>query len=64
MAGKSTWHCDNMMVLVIINSGSSREPDAMHLRRCLAISEVKWGIQLWAKNVKGADNQVADDVSR
>ncbi len=30
-------------------------PEAMHLRRCLAFLEAKWGIQLWAEHVKGED---------
>ncbi len=56
--------CDNMAVVAIVNSGSSKEPEAMHLRRCLAFLEAKWGIHLWAEHIKGEDNQVADAISR
>ena len=28
--------CDNAAVVAILNSGDSRDPDALHLRRCLA----------------------------
>ncbi len=56
--------CDNMAVVAIVNTGSSREAEAMHLRRCLAFLEAKWAIQLWAEHVKGVDNEVADALSR
>ena len=56
--------CDNMAVVAIVNSGTSRETEAMHLRRCLAFLEAKWSIHLWAEHVKGSDNQVADAISR
>ena len=35
--------CDNMAVVAIVNSGTSKEKEAMHLRRCLAFLEAKWG---------------------
>ena len=57
-------HCNNMAVVAIVNSGSSREAEAMHLRRCLAFLEAKWAIQLWAEHVWGVDNEVADSLSR
>ena len=56
--------CDNMAVVAIVNSGSSREAEAMHLRRCLALLEAKWAIQLWAEHVRGVENEVADWLSR
>ena len=56
--------CDNMAVVAIVNSGSSREAEAMHLRRCLAFLEAKWAIQLWAEHGRGVDNEVADSLSR
>ena len=49
-----------MAVVAIVNSGSSKEPEAMHLRRCLAFLEAKWDIQLWAEHI----NQAADAISR
>ncbi len=56
--------CDNMAVVAIVNSGSSREVEAMHLRRCLAFLEAKWAIQLRAEHVRGENNEVADAISR
>ena len=66
-----SWHgktvlakCDNMAVVAIVNSGTSKEKDAMHLRRCLAFLEAKRGFHLFAEHIKGADNRVADALSR
>lgn len=56
--------CDNMAVVAIVNSGTSKEAKAMHLRRCLAFLEAKWAIQLWAEHVRGVDNEIADALSR
>ncbi len=56
--------CDNMAVVAIVNSGASREVEAMHLRRCLAFFEAKWSIQLRAEHVRGVENEVADALSR
>ena len=53
-----------MAVVAIVNLESSREVEAMHLRRCLAFLEAKWAIQLWAEHVRGVDNEVADSLSR
>ena len=36
----------------IINSVCSKDAEAMHLRRCLAILEAKWAIKVWAEHVK------------
>ena len=33
--------CDNAAVVGIVNSGTSRNPQAMHLRRCLAFLAVR-----------------------
>ena len=56
--------CDNMAVVAIVNNGSSKEAEAMHLRRCLSFLEAKWAIHLWAEHVRGVDNEVADLLSR
>ena len=56
--------CDNMAVVAIVNSGSSREAEEMHLRRCLAFLEAKWAIQLWAEHVRGVENEVTYWLSR
>ena len=56
--------CDNMAVVAIVNSGTSKEKESMHLRRCLAFLEAKWGFHLFAEHIKGSDNRVADALSR
>ena len=35
-------HCDNSAVVAIINKGDSKEPEAMHLLRCLAFLKAKF----------------------
>ncbi len=56
--------CDNMAVVVTIKSGSCKETHAMHLRRCLAFLEASNTFVLVAEHVRGADNVVADALSR
>lgn len=48
----------------MINSGSSKEPAVMHLRRCLAYSEAKWEFHAWAEHIPGVENTRADALSR
>ena len=43
--------CDNMAVVAIVNSGSSREREAMHLRRSLAFLEAKWSFHMFAEHI-------------
>ena len=47
-----------------MNSGSSREREAMHLRRCLAFLEAKWSFHMFAEHIRGVHNGVADALSR
>ena len=56
--------CDNSAVVAIVNSGSSRNPEAMHLRRCLAFLEARWQCHIVCAHIKGVDNSVADALSR
>jgi len=53
-----------MLVVAAVNSGSCREKDAMHLRRCLAFLEARWSCQIKAVYILGTDNEVADALSR
>lgn len=48
----------------MVNSGSSKEPAVMHLRRCLAYSEAKWEFHAWAEHIPGVENVRADALSR
>ncbi len=54
------FHCDNMAVVATLRSGSCREPQAMHLRRCLAFMEATGEFVLLAEHVRGVDNVAAD----
>ena len=56
--------CNNMSVVATVNSGSCREPDAIHLRRCLAFLEARWSCQVKAVHIPGVKNVVADALSR
>ena len=56
--------CDNAAVVAVVNSGSSREPEAMHLLRCLAFLEARRGFHIFASHIRGALNVLADALSR
>ena len=56
--------CDNSVIVNIVNYGSSREKQSMHLARCLALIKVKFDLDLRAAHIKGADNDKADTLSR
>ena len=56
--------CDNRAVVAIVNSGTSRESEAMYLRRCLAFLEARWSFVVQANHIRGVDNVVADALSR
>ncbi len=56
--------CDNMAVVATIRSGSCKERNTMHMRRCLAFLEAVGMFVLVAEHIKGVDNVVADALSR
>ena len=56
--------CDNMAVVHIINQGSSKNKVAMHLARCLSFTAAMHEFHLSARHIKGADNILADALSR
>ncbi len=57
--------CDNMAAVAIINSGASKNPEAMQLRRrCLAYLEATMEFSMWATHIQGARNQAADALTR
>ena len=57
-------YCDNSAVVAIINKGDSREPDVMHLMRCLIFLKAKFQFTLFASHIKGVKNDRADALSR
>lgn len=56
--------CDNTAVVAIVNSGTSREPEAMHLLRCLAFLEAEHSFYLFATHIRGVANTLTDALSR
>ena len=56
--------CDNAAVVAMINRGTSHEPEAMHLLRCLSFISAKFQLLLYASHLAGAKNTLADDLSR
>ena len=56
--------CDNQAVVCIVNQGSSRDPEAMHLVRCLAFLKAKCQFELVASHIRGSNNTKADALSR
>ena len=57
-------HCDNEAVVTIINSGTSKEPEAMALLRCLFFIAARNNLLITAAHLPGSLNQVADALSR
>jgi hypothetical protein len=56
--------CDNTAVVAIVNSGTSRNPQAMNLMRCLAFLSAKGDFRIQAAHIRGSHNIVADALSR
>ena len=55
---------DNMAVVVVIKSRCSKENEILHFVRCLAFFETKWNFILVSTHLAGANNILADDLSR
>jgi len=58
------FQCDNMAVAVIINSGSSKDADVMHLMRCTAFVATKFNFVIVSRHIRGVGNDLADALSR
>ena len=56
--------CDNAAVVAIVNSGSSRDQEVMHLMRCLTFLKAKFQFSLFSSHIRGVDNDLADALSR
>lgn len=56
--------CDNVAVAVIINSGSSKDADVMHLMRCLAFPAAKFNFVIVSRHIRGVDNDLTDALLR
>ena len=55
---------DNAAVVAIINSGCSKDPQAMHLMRCLFFFLAQYKCTLRATHIQGCRNIAADALSR
>lgn len=56
--------CDNSAVVSILNKGSSKNQEAMHLMRCLAFLAAKFEFCLFSTHLRGVENSLADALSR
>ena len=56
--------CDNMAVVNILSSSTSRDPLVMHLLRTLHFICASYSIRLIAQHIAGSDNTIADAISR
>ena len=56
--------CDSEAVVYIINSGTSKDPTAMGLMRCLYFFAAKHNLFLSAAHLPGISNHLADALSR
>ena len=56
--------CDNAAVVAIVNSGSSKNPQAMNLMRCLTFLSARLEFRVKAAHIKGIHNTLADALSR
>ena len=57
-------YCDNDAVVAVMRSRCSKEPDLMHLLRCLFFFEAHYSCRLTAVHIPGVLNDRADDLSR
>ncbi len=56
--------CDNTAVVAIVNSGTSKNPHAMNLVRCLSFLAATYEFRMSAVHMRGIHNTLADALSR
>ena len=59
-----TSYCDNMAVVAVLHTRTSRDKHLMHLLRCLFFYEAQGQFQIVPKHISGSCNGRADDLSR
>jgi hypothetical protein len=57
-------HCDNLAVVHITNSGTSKEPRLMKLVRALFYLEAQYNVELRVVHIEGVHNAMSDALSR
>ena len=55
--------CDSAAVITIVNRGTSRESEAMHLLRCLTFLSARFQFYLYTSYLSDVANTLADDLS-
>ena len=55
---------DNMAVVLVLASNSTKDSDLSHLLSCLFFLEAAFNFEHSARHVKGVDNEAADAISR
>ena len=56
--------CDNMAVMVVVNSGWTKYRTLMHLLRSMFFIAAHWTIHVHATHLPGVENVAADTLSR
>jgi hypothetical protein len=56
--------CDNSAVVDTLNKGCCRDPEVMHLVRCLAFLKARFQFSVTASHIEGSRNVLADALSR
>ena len=56
--------CDNMAVVVVVNSGRAKDRILMHLLRSMFFIAAHWNIHMHATHLPGVENVAADALSR
>lgn len=56
--------CNNVAVVHILDTLTSKDPTVMHLLRCLHFICAHFDIALWARHIRGRENTQADALSR
>lgn len=57
-------HCNNAVVVSVLNSQYSRDKDLMQLLHCLFFLEAQLQFQLSGSHIPGVTNSCTDDLSR
>lgn len=57
-------HCDNEAAVQVVNSGYSKDPQMMHLLRCLFFLKAQFHLEARAEHIPGEENTMADALSR
>ena len=63
-AQKVLCHFGNQAVVAVLRSRSSKQPQLMHMLRCLYFVEALYGFELLASYIPTKANYLADDLSR